>query len=62
MKKLLKSMTAVVMAAMLGAMLVSCTPESPALDPITEITLVLDWTPNTNHTGFYVSRPRTVLP
>ncbi|MBR4581213.1 MAG: ABC transporter substrate-binding protein [Lachnospiraceae bacterium] len=55
MKKLLKSMTAVVMAAMLGAMLVSCTPESPALDPITEITLVLDWTPNTNHTGFYVA-------
>lgn len=23
---------------------------------LTEITLVLDWTPNTNHTGFYVAR------
>jgi ABC-type nitrate/sulfonate/bicarbonate transport system substrate-binding protein len=23
---------------------------------LTEITLVLDWTPNTNHTGFYVAK------
>jgi ABC-type nitrate/sulfonate/bicarbonate transport system substrate-binding protein len=55
MKKLLKRMTAVVLSALMGAMLVSCTPESPAKDPVVEITLVLDWTPNTNHTGFYVA-------
>lgn len=55
MKKLLKRLTAVVMTAMMVALLASCTPESPAKDPIVEITLVLDWTPNTNHTGFYVA-------
>ena len=55
MKKLLKRLTAVVMTAMMVALLASCTPESPAKDPVVEITLVLDWTPNTNHTGFYVA-------
>ena len=58
MKKLWKRMSAIVLAAMMGATLVSCTPESPAKDPIVEITLVLDWTPNTNHTGFYVAQEK----
>lgn len=51
-------MSAIVLAAMMGATLVSCKPESPAKDPIVEITLVLDWTPNTNHTGFYVAQEK----
>jgi ABC-type nitrate/sulfonate/bicarbonate transport system substrate-binding protein len=29
--------------------------QQPA-QPLQEVTLVLDWTPNTNHTGLYVAR------
>lgn len=33
--------------------------ESPAANqPLTEVKVVLDWTPNTNHTGLYVARDR----
>ncbi|MBR6093714.1 MAG: ABC transporter substrate-binding protein [Lachnospiraceae bacterium] len=55
MKKLFKKIMAVTTVAVLGVSLAACTPESPALDPVEDITLVLDWTPNTNHTGFYVA-------
>lgn len=30
--------------------------DSPRLDERTSVTLMLDWTPNTNHTGFYIAR------
>ena len=55
MKKLLKKMIGFGMAAAMCVSLAACTPESPAQDPVENITLVLDWTPNTNHTGFYVA-------
>ena len=55
MKKFLKKIMAVTTVAVMGISLAACTPESPPLDPIENITLVLDWTPNTNHTGFYVA-------
>lgn len=32
------------------------TPTPFALDEVTEVTLMLDWTPNTNHTGLYVAQ------
>ena len=32
------------------------TPTSQNNDKLTDITLVLDWTPNTNHTGFYIAQ------
>jgi ABC-type nitrate/sulfonate/bicarbonate transport system substrate-binding protein len=55
MKKFLKKIMAVTTVAVMGVSLAACTPESPPLDPVENITLVLDWTPNTNHTGFYVA-------
>ncbi len=33
------------------------TPTATAVAP-TEVTLMLDWTPNTNHTGFYVAKAK----
>ncbi len=29
---------------------------SPSANERTAVTLILDWTPNTNHTGFYVAQ------
>ena len=54
-EKFFKKFTAGLLVAALMLALCACTPESPPLDPIEDITLVLDWTPNTNHTGFYVA-------
>ena len=57
MKKTMKKWMALfVTFLILCVPLAACTPESPPLDPIENITLVLDWTPNTNHTGFYVAQ------
>lgn len=55
MKKLLKKLLGLGIATTMCVSLAACTPESPAQDPVENITLVLDWTPNTNHTGFYVA-------
>ena len=54
-KKLFKKTLAVSIAAamMLGATACGNKEEAKELE---EITLVLDWTPNTNHTGFYVAQ------
>ena len=58
-----KKVLAVVMVALALATLCACggktknpdVTEHPGDAELTEITLVLDWTPNTNHTGFYVA-------
>jgi len=55
MKKLLKKLLGLGIATAMCVSLAACTLESPAQDPVENITLVLDWTPNTNHTGFYVA-------
>ncbi len=34
------------------------TPSSAATDERTPVTLMLDWTPNTNHSGFYLAQQR----
>lgn len=39
----------------LGLLLTACSKESEELTPIT---FVLDWTPNTNHTGLYVAQEK----
>jgi ABC-type nitrate/sulfonate/bicarbonate transport system substrate-binding protein len=36
---------------------VAASPTAPA-GPLTKVTLALDWTPNTNHTGFYVAQQK----
>jgi ABC-type nitrate/sulfonate/bicarbonate transport system substrate-binding protein len=56
----MKFITKTAAAALIGAMafgMCACNTnkESQADGKMTDITLVLDWTPNTNHTGFYVA-------
>jgi ABC-type nitrate/sulfonate/bicarbonate transport system substrate-binding protein len=38
--------------------LASCTQKPTAEEELTKVTLVLDWVPNTNHTGFYVAQEK----
>ena len=56
MKKMFKRGLALILA---GALMVGATAcggsKEEAKKELTDITLVLDWTPNTNHTGFYVA-------
>lgn len=47
-------MTAAALAVLTASMLATCGTVS-ADEGTTKITLCLDWTPNTNHTGFYVA-------
>src|SRR5690242_12410510 len=39
-----------------GQPAVTATAAAPGGGPLTKVTLALDWTPNTNHTGFYVAQ------
>ena len=34
----------------------SASPTPPTTKPLTTVTLILDWTPNTNHTGLFVAQ------
>ena len=49
--KILKAMC----AAAVALSLVGCAQTSSSDDKLTKVTLMLDYTPNTNHTGFYVA-------
>lgn len=51
----MKKFLAVFLAALLGFSLVACTGGKTDNKELKEITLCLDWTPNTNHTGFFVA-------
>lgn len=65
--RIFKKLATMVMAGAMAMALAGCGNSKDAIDPLvnvedenqnadlTEITLVLDWTPNTNHTGFYVA-------
>ena len=57
MKKLFKSIVVLTLIATLIVSMTACKKRIPAEPPgrVVDITLVLDWTPNTNHTGFYVA-------
>ncbi|MBR1816969.1 MAG: ABC transporter substrate-binding protein [Lachnospiraceae bacterium] len=54
-KKILSSVLAVVLTFGLAGCGKDKDNDKSADKPMTDITLVLDWTPNTNHTGFYVA-------
>lgn len=55
MDKIMKKTIAVVMALVIAlGLFAACNKLNGTSDP-SEITLCLDWTPNTNHTGFYVA-------
>ena len=57
--KLIKRILALVMAvACILAAFAGCTKDekAPGAQEKAKITVVLDWTPNTNHTGLYVAQ------
>ncbi|MBQ9608606.1 MAG: ABC transporter substrate-binding protein [Lachnospiraceae bacterium] len=54
-KKILSSVLAVVLTFGMAGCGKDKNNNESADKPMTDITLVLDWTPNTNHTGFYVA-------
>ncbi len=63
MKRIMALILALVMAAALGACTApqdstkpAQTPSEQAIAELQKVTLVLDWTPNTNHTGLYVAK------
>ena len=53
----LKKITTLTLCLLLTAALLSGCPQNPpsAEDHLTRVRVVLDWTPNTNHTGMYVA-------
>ena len=55
MKKAVKTLVSMVLILSMGLSLSACTQNTSESDKNKDITLVLDWTPNTNHTGFYVA-------
>ena len=55
MKKAVKILVSMVLILSMGLSLSACTQNTSVSDKNKDITLVLDWTPNTNHTGFYVA-------
>ena len=56
MKQYKKVIAAVAAAAILALPLSGCKKgDSGEKDGLTDITVVLDWVPNTNHTGMYVA-------
>jgi len=51
----MKKIIAIALALLLTVSFVACGGEKNQDTDLTEITLCLDWTPNTNHTGFFVA-------
>lgn len=56
-KRLWKKWVAIVMSTVMMIFLVACGKNEKQIadENLTKITFVLDWTPNTNHTGLYVA-------
>ena len=52
----MKKIAALLAAAALGLSLTACGSEQKPENGLVPVSLVLDWTPNTNHTGFYVAQ------
>ena len=55
-KKAIKKVLAITLAGAMMLGVSACGSSKEEAKELTEITLVLDWTPNTNHTGFYVAQ------
>lgn len=51
----LKKITALLLSALLVFSFASCAKTAQEEEKLTDITVCLDWTPNTNHTGMYVA-------
>src|SRR5665648_914700 len=57
MKKLL-SLLIIPIILLTGCGAGSTAPTSSTSQPLTDVTLMLDWTPNTNHTGLFVAQEK----
>ena len=62
-KNITKKLIGLGAAAVTALSMTACTQNAPEAqgeteqaEELTDITLVLDWTPNTNHTGFYIAQ------
>jgi ABC-type nitrate/sulfonate/bicarbonate transport system substrate-binding protein len=54
---LMERLTAVLMAVIIPTAFAGCnSKEQPKVEPLRKVTFVLDWTPNTNHTGIYAAQ------
>lgn len=53
-----KKLTALGILFSMAVLLCGCAKKEGASEKLTEITMVLDWTPNTNHTGLYVAQEK----
>ena len=53
--KYMKTLGAAALALALALSLAACGSKPQGDGALTDVTLCLDWTPNTNHTGFYVA-------
>lgn len=42
--------------ALMAGVLTGCAPKAAEPAPLQKVTVLLDWTPNTNHTGLYVAK------
>jgi ABC-type nitrate/sulfonate/bicarbonate transport system substrate-binding protein len=54
----MKRIVLIALAAVLLASLAACGAPDKTETALTKVTLVLDWTPNTNHTGLYVAQDK----
>lgn len=53
-----KRILAIVLAAAMAGALIGCADKGKDTEKKEKITFVLDWTPNTNHTGLYVAQEK----
>lgn len=58
MEEKMKKLTCLLLITLLLFSMVGCSPKDtpPNIEGLEKITVVLDWTPNTNHTGLYVAQ------
>lgn len=53
--KYVKMIAAAALALLMASSLAACSGDNQG-EGLTEVTICLDWTPNTNHTGLYVAQ------
>src|SRR5665648_651604 len=58
MKKKLLPILIISILSLSGCGTGTTTPASPTTKPLTTVSLMLDWTPNTNHTGLFVAQEK----
>lgn len=58
MNKIILLITMVIVTVGLGSCNARETTQEPSIEELTEITLMLDWVPNTNHTGIFVAQAK----